>query len=525
MFSSLTSGSGPVQLLIVEDNPGDVILVKEALSKGRVKFEVTDVGLLAEALQRLATARVDLVILDLGLPDSSGLDTLQKIRDAAPDKPVIVLTGVLDETLAMGALRQGAQDYLVKDLTEWDLLVHSVCHAIERHQLHAELNQARQQQLENQKLESLAMLAGGIAHDFNNLLTVVLGRADMEHRKAATPSDTKESLEQIKQAGARAAELCKQLLAYSGKTGIVPRPCDLGPLIAELVPILRRSLPEHVAIECQAASPLPAIMAEPSQIRQMVMNLVQNAAEALGSEPGTITIGTGVVRADRNRLGRTFLGNGLTEGDYVCLTIRDTGCGMAPSVQKRMLEPFFSTKTPGRGLGLAAVQGIIRACNGTLEFVSEPGRGSTFNVLFPALRAPAAAATTLRASADNWRGRGTVLVVDDEESIRELLGAMVKEMGFQVLYANDGLDGVENYRSHSAEIDLVLLDMTMPQVNGKQAFKKIRQIKPDARIILMSGYTKEECASLFGEDGLSGFMQKPFRFGDLRNQIHATLDA
>ncbi len=523
MFAYLTWNPGPIRVLLVEDSMGDAAMVKDSLKESQADFEVAHVERLSQAIDHLAKTSVDVVVLDLGLPDSKGIDTLTKMRKAAPHVSIVVLTGINDEGLSMEALEHGAQDYLVKDLTEGDLLVHSICHAIERNRLHAKLSQAQQHQLENQKLESLAMLAGGMAHDFNNHLTVILGKAEMAQRKATTSPPVKEALEQIKTAGKRAGEICKQLLAYAGKGGRVLLVYDLSVVIEEMAPFLKQSLPHNVTLEYKLSKPLPRILGDLSQLRQLVMNLVHNAAEAIGNEQGTITISTSALRADRKYLDKTLLGSGLAEGDFVCLEVVDTGCGIDPAMQSRVFEPFFSTKCSGRGLGLAAVHGIIRASEGTLEVLSEKGKGATFSVLFPSSTGSAATRPAMKVPGDSWRGLGTILVVDDDKRVQALLGEMLKEMGFKVLLSNDGVEGMENYREHLKEIDLVLLDMTMPRMNGRRTYTGIRQIKPDAPIVLMSGYAKEECETLLAGEGLAGFIQKPFHFTDLRNQIHAIL--
>ncbi len=520
MFAFLAWNDQPVQVLLVEDSVGDAALVRGYLEQSKVEFEVRHVLRSSEALEYLAGAEVDVVVLDLGLPDSKGLDTLLKMRGAAAGLPIVVLTGINDESLSMQALEHGAQDYLVKGMVDGDLLVHSVCHAIERHRLHTKL-------IENQKLESLASLAGGIAHDFNNLLTVILGRAELARAEGTPVCVMKEAFTQIRDAGDRAAELCKQLLAYSGKGNCVQLLYDLSVVVEEMSPFLQQSVAGDVQLKHQLENSMPLIRADITQLRQLVRNLVQNAAEAIGSKQGIITIGTRLIHADDNYLGKTLWGLGLAEGDYVCLEVSDTGCGIDSAIRTRIFDPFFSTKYFGRGLGLSAVQGIVRACHGALQVVSERGKGSTFTILFPVSAAPprkeknrAGREVSLRAPS----GQGIILVVDDEKSIQELLGESIESLGFKVLYASDGMEGVESYRNYQKNIDLVLLDMTMPHLNGEQTLKKIRQINPHARVVLMSGYPKEVCANLFEEEVPNGFIQKPFRLADLSGNIQVALE-
>jgi PAS domain S-box-containing protein len=372
-----------------------------------------------------------------------------------------------------------------------------------------------------QKLESLGILAGGIAHDFNNLLTAILGHANLALMDLAPESPVRDSLREIDKASGRAAELCRQMLAYAGKGRFVVEPINLSRLIEELAHLLRVSISKKVLLRCHLAEGLPAIEADPAQLRQVAMNLVINAAEAIGATEGIIAISTGVRQCDKEYLRGNHLIEELAPGQYVFLEVADTGCGMDAETRRRIFDPFFTTKFAGRGLGLAAVLGIVRSHQGMLKVESEPGRGTTFRVLFPAVARSVVSAE----SGENppWRGTGTVLLVDDEESVRNVAGRMLERCGFKVIRAGDGREAVERFRTQAAEIVCVLLDLAMPRMDGEETFRELRRIKPDVRVVLATGYSDQEIAERFCSAGLAGFIEKPYRVEALSAKLRAVL--
>ncbi len=378
--------------------------------------------------------------------------------------------------------------------------------------------------MELQKLESLGVLAGGIAHDFNNLLTVILGNAELALLDLPPGTDAvHEPIERVSSAARRAAELTQLMLAYVGKGQFTLRQVDLNGLIAGMRVLIDTVIARTATLRYDLAGALPTIMADTTLLRQVVMNLATNAAEAIDNAPGTVTLRTGVRRADRAYLADAVLGAELPEDDYVYLEVADTGPGMDAATRARIFDPFFTTKFVGRGLGLAAVLGIVRTHQGALLVESAPHHGTTVMVLFPRMSsartapAPARPATTTALPE-------TILVVDDEEEVRRIAVRMLERFGFQVLTAAQGSDGVEMYRSHADDIALVLLDMTMPRMNGVEVFHQIRQINPTARVVLMSGYDEQEATRQFAGEGLAGFLHKPFTLTDLRAKIDQVLN-
>lgn len=375
---------------------------------------------------------------------------------------------------------------------------------------------------ETQKLESLGLLAGGIAHDFNNLLVAILGNASLALSDLPSDSPARESVEQIELASRRAADLARQLLAYSGRGRFDVHVLDLNMLIGEVAQLLRASIPKGVQLRLDLAPELPAIEADGTQLRQVVMNLVVNAGEAIGGGDGRVVVRTFALELDRDYLSRTVLDDELPPGTYIALEVDDSGAGMDEATRARIFDPFFSTKFTGRGLGLAAVLGIVRGHRGAIQVYSEPGGGTSFRILIPATERPAPSGPPRERPP--WTALGTVLVVDDEPGVREVAGAMLRRAGLFVLLAADGAEAVEQYRSHAASIDAVLLDLTMPRMGGAEAFEAIRAIRPDARVILTSGYSEEEAGSRFVGRGLAGFLQKPFTGDELAAAVSAALD-
>ena len=389
----------------------------------------------------------------------------------------------------------------------------------EQKRIEEEHRRIEKQMLHAQKLESLGVLAGGIAHDFNNILMSIMGNADLALMRINQESPAVENLQQIEKASARAADLAKQMLAYSGKGKFVVESIDLNRLLEEMLHMLEISISKRAALRLDLARPLPAVEADATQIRQIVMNLVINASEALGDQNGVIAISTGCLACDRDYLQDVWLTDTIGEGLYVYLEIADTGCGMDKETLAKIFDPFFTTKFSGRGLGMAAVLGIVKGHNGAIKVYSEPGRGSSFKILLPAGDRPADPVKVHGHDTD-WQGSGTVLLVDDEETVRDIGSAMLKELGFTPITADDGLSALAVYRERP-DIVCVILDLTMPHMDGEQCFRELRRIHPGLPVIMSSGYNEQEVTERFAGCGLSGFIQKPYKLSELEKAIMA----
>jgi signal transduction histidine kinase/ActR/RegA family two-component response regulator len=369
-----------------------------------------------------------------------------------------------------------------------------------------------------QKLESLGVLAGGIAHDFNNLLTAMLGHMNVAQMKLAPESPAHPHLESLERIIQRAADLTRQMLAYSGKGRFVVRAYDLNQVVQEVTHLLEVSIPKKIALRFQLAPSLPPVEADAAQIQQVIMNLVTNAADAIGEAEGTIRLATDVMHLDRAYLDQVFQGQDLVPGTYVTLEASDTGCGMTPEVQNRIFEPFFTTKVAGRGLGLSATMGILKGHRAGMRIYSEPGRGTTFKLLFPTGSVREEEITT-PAFAPALDRKATVLLVDDEEMIRESAAAVLESLGLSVLTAGNGLEALETVRREGSRVDVVLMDLTMPQMDGREAFHAIRRIQPRLPVILSSGYNEQESIHDFMGRGLAAFLQKPYTLRALEQTV------
>jgi len=374
------------------------------------------------------------------------------------------------------------------------------------------------QMLHTQKLESLGVLAGGIAHDFNNILTAIVGNADLALMRLKPESPAIENLHRIETAAARASELARQMLAYSGKGRFVIEDLDLNRLVEEMGHMLEVSISKKALLRYNYYTPLPAMRGDATQIRQIIMNLVINASEAIGDRSGVISLTTGCLECSDSYFRDSWLSDPVPEGLYVYLEVSDTGCGMDRETMLKIFDPFFTTKFTGRGLGMAAVLGIVRGHRGAIKVYSEPGCGTTFKVMFPAGEMPAELFGGEENPDRKWHGSGTVLLVDDEETVRALGSEMLKELGYQVVTANDGRQGVEVFKSRN-DIALVLLDLTMPHMDGAQCFRALRQVDPHVKVVMSSGFNEQEVTQKFLGKGISGFVQKPYKLSTLREVL------
>ena len=363
---------------------------------------------------------------------------------------------------------------------------------------------------QSQKLESLGILAGGIAHDFNNLLTSILGNCNLASMVLPQESPALPYLDQIEKATMRAADLSRQMLAYAGKGKVAIGRVDMNRLVHEMTELLSVSLSKKALIRYDLAPVLPEIMADPTQMQQVVMNLVTNASEAIPEGVnGAITLRTGELMVEKTYITVTSLPVGLNPGRYVTLEVSDTGCGMTPEVIARIFDPFFTTKFTGRGLGLSALLGIVRSHGGGLKVYSEPGKGTSMKVFLPA--ADPVGLEGLPAIPAPWRGTGTLLVVDDETDARAVARAMGTHLGFQVVEASDGEEAVAVFQRRKGEFTLVLMDLTMPRMDGREAFLRMREIDPSVPVVLTSGFSENDAVSDFAGRGLAGFLPKPYQ--------------
>jgi signal transduction histidine kinase len=518
-----------IQVLLVEDNRRDVRLVQEAIGEvpsARCTLEAVD--RLSDALQRMAATRYDVVLLDLSLPDQSGLETVQQMCGSHPEVPVVVLTELDDESLAVSAVHCGAQDYLLKGQINGYLLLRSMRYAIERCRA-GRMRKLLETRLQRaQRLESLAVLAGGIAHDFNNLLMGILGNAGLALMDLWPGSRSRRYIEQIEKAAKRAAELTNQMLAYSGRGKFVVTPLDLGRLVEESRALFEPAASAGAVLRLHPGT-CPPVEGDADQLHQLLLSLVTNAFEALEGGQGTVTVSTGVVAADETTFADCYLNDDLPPGPYAYLEVRDTGIGMDPLTREKLFEPFYSTKFTGRGLGLAAALGIVRGHRGAIKVATEPGHGSTFTVYLPcgpqaALETAARPATS--ASEDGlpaWGATATVLAVDDEESVRAMLRLTLERQGFEVVTARDGREALQHFRENPRRFDVVVLDVMMPVLGGEEVFRELRSLQPQVRVLFCSGYSPNDSLEHLLRTERIDFLQKPYGPAALMQKLNALL--
>jgi signal transduction histidine kinase/ActR/RegA family two-component response regulator len=390
----------------------------------------------------------------------------------------------------------------------------------------AERARSDEKLLQKQKLESLGILAGGVAHDFNNLLTGILGNASLALDYVPEGSPAARMLGDVVEASERAAHLTKQMLAYAGKGRFFVQSIDLSEVVREISHLIKSSIPKNAQIRLDLPERLPCIEADGSQIQQLVMNLVINAAEAIPEgETGNVVVTTRPQHVDESDLAQLGASGEIAPGEYVALEVHDTGVGMDEPTLSRIFDPFFTTKFAGRGLGLAATQGIVRGHKGLLKVYSMPGQGSTFKVLFPAMteeRAPVESMPQMTVKPS--KRSGTVLVIDDEEVVRRSAKAALEQAGFDIVLAENGIEGIQLFQALAGKISLVLLDLTMPGPGGEEVLRQIKAAKPQARVILSSGYNEVEVIQRFTGKGLAGFLQKPYTAAALIDKVDRALN-
>jgi CheY-like chemotaxis protein len=326
-----------------------------------------------------------------------------------------------------------------------------------------------------------------------------------------------DNLYKIEEAAARAADLAKQMLAYSGKGKFVIENINLNLLLEDMLHMLEVSISKKAVLRLNLIPELPSVEVDATQIRQIIMNLVINASEAIGEKSGVIAVTTGCMDCNKDYLKDVWLADNLYQGLYVYLEIADTGCGMDEHTRAKIFDPFFTTKFTGRGLGMAAVLGIVRGHKGAIRVYSELGKGTSFKILLPASDRPVSIFNHNKVE-DNWKGSGTVLLVDDEETVRGIGKEMLQEFGFTTITANDGREAVEIFKT-TPGISLVILDLTMPHMDGEQCFRELKQLNPDIKVIMSSGFSEHEVTQKFMGKGLAGFIQKPYKLSDLKEAI------
>ncbi len=519
-------------VLVLAPTGRDAILISEALRRARQPTEVcSDLEQFAFLLQQNAAAGL---VAQEALRSGAASALLKTLREqpAWSDVPVIVMTGRRGSDPAVTKLLEaGCNITLLERPVRIQTLASAVGSALRQRARQYELRErlADEQRTEErlrqtQKLESLGILAGGIAHDFNNLLTGIIGNISLALDREPAMSPRRRYLDDALVASERAADLTRQLLAYSGKGRFAVQSIDVSDVVRQINSLIQTSISKNVRVLLSLANTLPPVQADATQFQQIVMNLIINAAEAIGpGADGLVVVETGHAQVDEPYLLETLGADSASPGEYVYVEVRDTGCGIDEGTLSKIFDPFFTTKFMGRGLGLAAVLGIVRGHRGALKVESTPGRGSAFRVLFPAAHGVAGQEKS-GVPRQDFSGSETILVVDDEEIVRRVAKNTLESWGYRVLLAENGQKAVDLFARLTGQISLVLLDLTMPVMSGEQAFQHLQRIQPSVKVILTSGYDEADALSRFNGAGLSGFIQKPYTATQLAQSVKGVFE-
>jgi signal transduction histidine kinase len=470
----------------------------------------------SEALRLLHVGAADVALLDTQLPDPGALDVLEQSRGAARAVPVLLLAGPGRIPEAVQAMKLGARNYLSRPLTGPELS-EALREALQSRPPLPPAPERDEQLRQAVKMEAVGRLAGGVAHDFNNLLTVIIGYSEMLRHGLAADHPLRTCTEEIVRAAQRGASLTQQLLAFSRKQVLQPTVLDLNQVVARMEKLLRPLIGEHVELALQLSAETCAVKADNGQLEQVIVNLAVNARDAMPAG-GRLTLRTGLLTAEAD--------DPVPPGRWAVLTVSDTGVGMDEATRLRIFEPFFTTKEAGRGtgLGLATVHGIVQQSGGHVTAVSELGHGSTFTVYLPqawdALRAPDAAP----AAAPHPRGSETVLLVEDEPSVRGMVRAMLHRLGYTVLEAPGGEEAQKLAGQHPGPIHLLITDVVMPRLSGVEVARRLVQIRPGLRVLYISGYTEGPLLRQALAEGIADALPKPFAAGPLAHKVREVLD-
>jgi signal transduction histidine kinase len=511
----------PLRILNLEDNPRDVELIRERLAAEDMAYEIVCVQTGTDFASALDQGGWALIISDFTLPSYDGMSALALAQTKCPDTPFIFFSGTVGEDAAIEALKKGAIDYVLKQRPA--RLVSAVKRALREAEERAERKKLEEQLRQAQKMEAIGQLTGGIAHDFNNMLTVILGYSELMLQRLKAEDHLRSDVEQVKEAGVRASLLTRQLLAFSRKQVLQPKVLDVNAVLTNMDRMLQRLIGEDVDLVTMPAPGLGRVHADPGQIEQVIVNLAVNARDAMPNG-GKLTIETANVELD-DAYARKHIS--VKPGSYVMLAVSDTGCGMDAATQARIFEPFFTTKEVGKGtgLGLSTVYGIVKQSEGYVWVYSEVGRGTTFKVYLPRVEAMAEAVEPSREAAKAIRGSETVLLVEDEKSVRALARSILRAHGYTVLEAGQGKEALLLSGQHEGPIHLMITDVVMPELSGRDLAERLKPSRPNMKVLFMSGYADKAIVHHGELKPDTAFLQKPFTPDALALKVREVLDA
>jgi signal transduction histidine kinase len=512
----------PIHILHLEDDPQDASLIKETLKAEGISCAITWVKGRDEFEAALEQGGIDLILSDYTLPGFDGISALRIAHAKWPALPLVFVSGTLGEERAIESIKSGATDYVLKDRLPW--LIPAVRRAMQEVEERAERRRIEQQFIEAQKMEVIGQLAGGVAHDFNNLLAVIMGYSDLTIQEFSDNEAIRAPLETIRSTAERAAGLTRQLLIFSRKQTVQPSVLDLNVVMQGLEKMLRRLINENIEMKIVPGRAIGRVNADSGYVGQVLMNLVINARDAMPNG-GKLTIATSNVTLDEN-YARTH--TGANSGDYVMLSVSDTGTGMTDEVKAHLFEPFFTTKPKGKGtgLGLATCQTIVQQISGYIEIESEVGQGTTFKVYIPQVYLPLDEAGYPVEAGPLPRGTETVLLVEDEPSLRHLACDVLEAQGYHVLRAGNGQEGLRVARELSGQpIGLVITDVIMPVMGGTAMAEWLRTSYSNLKILFTSGYTDDAIAGWGMLKTGADFLPKPYSPATLVRKVREMLDS
>jgi len=510
-----------LRVLHLEDNLVDAELIHATLAGEDIVCDAVRVQSRRDFVEAVERGGFDLILADYNLPAFDGVSALAIARESCPEVPFIFVTGSLGEEVAIETLKRGATDYVLKHRPA--RLVPAVRRAIDEVAAQTQSKRLEAQLRHSQKMESIGTLAGGIAHDFNNLLTAIIGNAQLALTRLRPADALHNHLVEIENSGKRAAELTRQLLIFSRREKLESRAISLNDTISQFAKMLRRIIGEDIELRVTAEGSLSTVFADPGQMEQVLMNLAVNARDAM-SEGGELIIETRNIIIDEAFCRtRTY----ARPGKYVQISVTDTGEGMDADTQQHIFEPFFTTKEVGKGtgLGLALAYAIIKQHDGLIEVYSEVGHGTTFKIYVPAQEKAVEQEEVQEAQPMLRGGAETILVAEDEECLRRLLTGMLTSLGYKVILTRDGESAVETYSTQRDQIDLVILDMVMPRMGGREAYERIRTLNSKVPVIFMTGYTPEMASTRYVVEAGAAFIQKPYGVAALGHKVREALDA